>query len=147
MRPAIVLSAPHCSSTTNPLLLLEVLRDRVLYPELKAHAISQAKKHGPDKILIEEAGVGRTLVKDLKTAGFPAVGVFPQGDKFANRQVFCPEAAPWLVAFENELFAFPNGRYDDQVDALFQALAYKSKAYWSDAALQGLERFANPWLT
>jgi predicted phage terminase large subunit-like protein len=139
--------------------LLEVLRGRFLYPELKAHAISQAKKHKPDKILIEEAGLlGRTLIKDLKAAGLPAVGVVPEGDKltrvsiqldkFANRQMFFPEeATPWLVDLENELFAFPNGRHDDQVDALFQALAYKPKAYWSDAALQGLERFSNPWLT
>ena len=36
--------------------VVEVLRDRLLYPELKAHAISQAKKHRPNIILIEEAG-------------------------------------------------------------------------------------------
>jgi predicted phage terminase large subunit-like protein len=128
--------------------LLEVLIDRLLYPELKAQAISQAEKHRPDKILIEEAGLlGRTLIKDLKAAGLPAVGVIPAGDKltrvslqlekFANRQMFLPTEAPWLVGFENELFAFPNGRYDDQVDALIQALAYKLRD-WDDAALGGL---------
>jgi predicted phage terminase large subunit-like protein len=127
--------------------LLEVLRDRVLYPELKAHAISQAEKHKPDTILIEEAGLGRTLVKDLKAAGLPAVGVVPEGDKetrvsiqlekFANRQMFFPEQAPWLVDFENELFAFP-GRYDDQVDALIQALAYELKGEWNGATLEDL---------
>ena len=55
--------------------LLEVVRDRLLYPELKALAISQAKKHRPNIILIEEAGLGRKLIKDLKAAGLPAVGV------------------------------------------------------------------------
>jgi predicted phage terminase large subunit-like protein len=128
--------------------LLEVLRDRVLYPELKAQAIAQAKKYSPDTILIEEAGLlGRTLIKDLKAAGLPAVGVVPEGDKltrvsiqldkFANRQMFFPEEVPWLVDFENELFAFPNGRFDDQVDALIQALAYKLRD-WNDDALGGL---------
>jgi predicted phage terminase large subunit-like protein len=132
--------------------LPEVLRDRLLYPELKVQAIAQAKKYSPDAILIEEAGLlGRTLVKDLKAAGLPAVGVVPEGDKltrvsiqlekFANRQMFFPEEAPWLVDFENELFAFPYGRYDDQVDALIQALNYKPRAEWNDAALEGLERF------
>ena len=132
--------------------LLEVLRDRLLYPELKAQAISQAKKHRPNTILIEEAGLGRTLIKDLKAAGLPAVGVIPEGDKltrvsvqlekFANGQVFFPEEAPWLVDFENELFAFPNGRYDDQVDALIQALAYEPRAgIWTDASLRGLDEF------
>ena len=125
--------------------LLEVLRDRVLYPELKAHAISQAEKHKPDTILIEEAGLGRTLVKDLKAAGLPAVGVVPEGDKetrvsiqlekFANRQMFFPEQAPWLVDFENELFAFP-GRYDDQVDRAVRGkgthLSYEQRALFLD---------------
>ncbi len=132
--------------------LLEVVRDRLLYPELKAHAISQAKKHRPNIILIEEAGLGRTLIKDLKAAGFKAVGVSPEGDKltrvsvqlekFANGQVFFPREAPWLVDLENELFAFPNGRYDDQVDALVQALAHKRPTFlWSDAALRNMESF------
>ena len=57
--------------------LVDVLRDRVLYHELKAQAIAQAKKHRPDTILIEEAGLGRTLIKDLKAAGLPALGVVP----------------------------------------------------------------------
>ncbi len=138
--------------------LLEVLRDRLLYPELKAQAISQAKKHRPNTILIEEAGLGRTLVKDLKAAGLPAVGVIPEGDKltrvsiqlekFTNRQVFFPREAPWLVDFENELFAFPNGRYDDQVDAVIQALAHKGQRHiYNDAALKGFENFVNSlWL-
>ena len=44
----------------------------MLYHDLKAQAIAQAKKHRPDTILIEEAGLlGRTLIKDLKAAGLP----------------------------------------------------------------------------
>ena len=51
--------------------LLEVVRDRLLYPDLKAQAIAQAKKHRPDIILIEEAGLGRTLIKDLQSRRAP----------------------------------------------------------------------------
>jgi predicted phage terminase large subunit-like protein len=143
----------------NNYYLLEVLRGRFLYHELKARAISQAKKYGPASILIEEAGLGgRTLIKDLKALALPAVGVIPEGDKlarvslqlekFANGQVFFPEQAPWLVDLENELFAFPKGRYNDQVDALFQALTHARPAYlWDDAALEGLANFTNAlWL-
>jgi predicted phage terminase large subunit-like protein len=36
--------------------------------------------------------------------------------------VSLPRRAPWLDEFKRELMAFPNGRYDDQVDALSQAL-------------------------
>jgi predicted phage terminase large subunit-like protein len=133
--------------------VVDVLRDRVLYPQLKAHAISQADKHKAEFILIEEAALGRTLAKDLKAAGLLTVGVTPDGDKltrvstqlekFANRQVFLPRQAPWLADFENELLAFPNGRHDDQVDALMQGLAYKRKiSVFSDEALKGFERLS-----
>ena len=118
--------------------VIDVLRDRLLYHQLKAQAIAQAQKHRPNRILIEEAGlVGRTLVKDLKAAGLPAVGVVPDGDKptrasiqvekFENGQVFFPREAPWLADFETELLAFPNGSYDDQVDALIQRLGLEDQ--------------------
>jgi predicted phage terminase large subunit-like protein len=138
--------------------VIDVLRDRLLYHQLKAQAIAQAQKHRPNRILIEEAGlVGRTLVKDLKAAGLPAVGVVPDGDKrtrasiqvekFENGQVFFPREAPWLADFETELLAFPNGSYDDQVDALIQGLAYKRPAE-SDASLPGFENFVTGlWLS
>ena len=41
--------------------------------------------------------------------------------------MFLPESAPWLKDFQNELLAFPNGRHDDQVDSLAQALAWLTK--------------------
>jgi predicted phage terminase large subunit-like protein len=34
-------------------------------------------------------------------------------------QVWIPKEAPWLDTFERELISFPNGRHDDQVDALW----------------------------
>jgi predicted phage terminase large subunit-like protein len=138
--------------------LLEVVRDRLLYPYLKAQAISQAERHRPNIILIEEAGIGRALIRDLKDAGLPAVGVIPEGDKltrvslqlekFTNCQMFLPKEAPWLAPFENELFAFPNGRYDDQVDAIIQALTYKRPTpLYTDASLRGFEQLVNSlWL-
>ena len=39
--------------------------------------------------------------------------------------MFLPKRHPGSFACEKELFAFPNGRYDDQVDAVIQALAHK----------------------
>jgi len=37
-------------------------------------------------------------------------------------QVFLSKDAPWLDAFLNEILAFPNSRYDDQVDSFSQFL-------------------------
>jgi predicted phage terminase large subunit-like protein len=36
--------------------------------------------------------------------------------------VLLPRQAPWLEEFRHEVLAFPNGRYNEQVDALSQAL-------------------------
>jgi len=42
-------------------------------------------------------------------------------------RVLLPESASWLEDFRSEIMAFPNGRHDDQVDSLAQALAWFTK--------------------
>src|SRR5262249_41574405 len=62
----------------------------------------------------------------------------------SKAKCFFPREAPWLVDFENKLFAFPYGRYDDQVDAVMQALAHKRpSAPWNEASLKGFAHFNN----
>jgi phage terminase large subunit-like protein len=39
--------------------------------------------------------------------------------------VWFPKYASWLAVLEAELFAFPNGRHDNQVDSITQALAHE----------------------
>jgi predicted phage terminase large subunit-like protein len=131
----------------------DVLRGRFPYHELLEAAISQAREHSPNIILVEDATLlGRTLVKDLKATGLSAADVVPEGDKltrlslqskkFANGQVFFPKEAHWLAPLENECFAFPNGRYDDQVDALIQGLAWERPTpLWTDQRLENLNYF------
>jgi predicted phage terminase large subunit-like protein len=104
------------------------LRGRFDYPELKARAISHAQAHKPSKILIEDSGVGTALIAELKKIGLTVVAIKPERDKvtrmsiesakFESGQVFFPNRAPWLPDLEAELFAFPNARHDDQVDAV-----------------------------
>jgi predicted phage terminase large subunit-like protein len=36
--------------------------------------------------------------------------------------VFLPRRAPWLEEFRRKMLAFPNGKHNDPVDALSQAL-------------------------
>ena len=131
--------------------LIHVLRGRFDFPTLKALAISHADMHKPNTILVEDAGIGDGLVKELQNAGQSAVGVKPehnkrtrmsiQSGKFASGQVFFPYDAPWLADLENELFAFPNGRHDDQVDSISQALAHEISGFeWSQKSIDGLSR-------
>jgi predicted phage terminase large subunit-like protein len=130
--------------------LIDVLRGRFDYPTLRARASAHAGEHRPNKILIEDAGVGTALIAELQKAGFSAIGVKPehnkltrmsiQSAKFESGQVLFPKQAPWLADLEAELFAFPNAAHDDQVDSISQALAHEIPAYygWNQRSLNGL---------
>jgi predicted phage terminase large subunit-like protein len=84
--------------------------------------------------VIEDIGVGTSLITDLRAAGIPAIAVKPENSKEARMSaqsgkiesglVLFPENAEWLPDLESEFFAFPGGRHDDQVDSISQALAY-----------------------
>jgi predicted phage terminase large subunit-like protein len=120
---------------------------------LRTKVSQHAKLHKPSHILIEDAGVGTALIQELKTAHFSVIPVKPEYDKkirmsiqsakFENGQVFFPKEAPWLADLEAELFAFPNGRHDDQVDSISQALGHKSRSLWTNASLDGYSKLAN----
>ena len=47
-----------------------------------------------------------------------------QQGRFEAGRILLPQEALWLADFENELLAFPAGRYDDQVDALLLFLEW-----------------------
>ena len=51
-------------------------------------------------------------------------GVTPM---FEAGEVYLPEQAPWLDAYEEEILAFPNGSYSDQADETSQYLARARK--------------------
>jgi predicted phage terminase large subunit-like protein len=127
----------------NKYYLIDLMRGRFDYPTLKSRAILYAKVHKPTKILIEDTGVGTALIAELKHDGFYAIAVKLERDKvtrmsiqsgkFESGAVLFPEKASWLADLESELFSFPNGRHDDQVDSVSQALAHFASGY--DATL------------
>jgi predicted phage terminase large subunit-like protein len=114
--------------------LMDVVRDKLNYPDLKARMIAAVEKHKPWLILIEDTGVGTGLIEDLRSQGFDVIDISAtqakearaniQTPKFESGRVWLPEKAPWLSELETELLAFPAGRHDDQVDSIVQALAY-----------------------
>jgi len=115
--------------------LVDVNRARLEYPDLKKRAINMANNFQPDMILLEDKASGQALIQDLKReTKLPVIAINPTKDKNtrANAQsgkieaglVFLPTYAPWLPDFENELTAFPNGNFDDQIDSVTQFLEY-----------------------
>jgi predicted phage terminase large subunit-like protein len=137
----------------NRYYLKNVLRGRFDFPNLCTLVSEHAKLHKASQVLIEDVGFGTALIQEIKSSDFKIVPVKVEHDKetrmaiqagkFANGQVFFPKEAPGLRDLEDELFAFPNGRYDDQVDSISQALAHKSPTGWTKESCEGLNNFVN----
>jgi predicted phage terminase large subunit-like protein len=115
------------------LYLLDVLRRRLEYPELKRAVRDAHARLRPDVVLIEDKASGTQLIQELLAEGLHAVTRYrPQGDKvmrmhaqtatIENGFVHLPQTAPWLAEYLHELALFPSGRHDDQVDSTAQFL-------------------------
>jgi len=113
--------------------LLDVLRERLGYPDLRRRVIARQRAHQAHGVIIEGAANGRALFQDLRREGHLWVRTLnPEGDKISRlaRQsakieqgrVLLPTEADWLAAYEDELTGFPNTKYDDQVDSTTQLL-------------------------
>jgi predicted phage terminase large subunit-like protein len=115
------------------LYLIDVLRRRMEYPELKRAVREQYERFNPAVVLIEDKASGTQLIQELIAEGLHTVTRYrPQSDKIMrmhaqtamieNGFVHVPERAPWLAQYLHELTAFPNGKHDDQVDSTAQML-------------------------
>jgi predicted phage terminase large subunit-like protein len=112
--------------------LLEVIRIRVAYPELKKRVVSVHKSYPRCRTLIEDAANGVALLQDLKSVDMRVVACSAQPGKevraeqasgvFEAGKVILPATAPWREDYINELLHFPDGKYDDMVDSTTQAL-------------------------
>jgi predicted phage terminase large subunit-like protein len=123
--------------------LLDMTRGRYEYPRLRQTAIALAERFKPDAVLIEDASTGVALAPDLRPALRTSVKLVPidrdkvgrlyvQEVKFECGRVLFPKGAHFLPDLEAELLAFPNGKHDDQVDSISQALNYKHSGYTLD---------------
>ncbi len=127
--------------------ILDVVRVRVEYPELRRLVVAEARRYRADVVIIEDANSGVQLAQDLNREGLlRPISFRPKGDKVARLEMHsaalesgyvllpksAPENTPWLDDLKTELFAFPNGRHDDQVDALSQFLEWLSVRRWRD---------------
>lgn len=114
--------------------LIDLVRERLEFPELKRRAIALHERWRPLATLVEDKGSGTSLLQELRATGLPAIPFQPSGDKvmrmhaqsvrFEAQSVYLPRAAPWLDELVAELLSFPVGRHDDQVDSISQALEW-----------------------
>ncbi|MEJ7791837.1 MAG: phage terminase large subunit [Gaiellaceae bacterium] len=114
--------------------LLDVLRQRLEFPELLAAIRSQAAAHEPSTILIEDSAAAQSALQVLRRESqLPLVGVAASGSKISRAEgvsplfeagkVLLPEQAPaWRDLWIEEHVSFPASRHDDMVDTTSLAL-------------------------
>jgi predicted phage terminase large subunit-like protein len=118
--------------------LLQVARGHWTVLQMQNQITALTEQWKPDLVLVEDTSSGMGLIHLLKEqSSLSIVGRHPKDDKetrmsrhqgrFEAGRVRLPVEAPWLADFENELMTFPNGRYDDQVDALMLFLDWFSQ--------------------
>ena len=103
----------------------------------------------------QQVGSGSSLIQELRFEHFSLVQAAPaiDGDKIMRLRaqtakieggfVLFPLEAHWLEIYLLELLAFPNSKYDDQVDSTVFALAWSMLNppwhCWTKESLKGLE--------
>ena len=115
------------------IVLLDSIRDRYTFPELKQVAHESYLHWEPDSVIIESKASGMPLTQELRAMGIPVQNYSPNRgqDKiartnavaplFESGMVWVPETR-WAEELVEELTDFPNGDHDDLVDSTTQAL-------------------------
>ena len=115
--------------------LLDVYRERLQFPDLQKAVFKQREKWKADLVIVEKAGSGISLYQNiwepstrpwincLRPEGSKQDRASQQSPKIEGGRVWLPKSAPWLRAFEDEYVAFPQSKFDDQVDSMVQFLA------------------------
>ena len=114
--------------------LLDMVRRQCEFPQLIEITRTLAQQYKPNLILIEDASTGSALyqmlkgmlpVRLVKVASDKVGRAYVQQAKFEGGRVLFLRSAPFLTESEMELLRFPQGKNDDIVDSITQALAHK----------------------
>ena len=115
------------------LILLDSLKKRLEFPELRREALLQYYYWRPDSVVVESKASGLPLTFELRKMGIPVINFTPSkgNDKhsrvnavaplFESGQIWAPEA-DFAEEVIEECAAFPFGDHDDLVDSMTQAL-------------------------
>ena len=115
------------------IILLNAIKKRMEFPELKKKAYDEYKEWDPDALIIEAKASGAPLVFELRAMGIPVQEYTPSrgndkiarlnsvADIFASGLVWVPNTH-WAEELVEEVASFPSGEHDDLVDSTSQAL-------------------------
>ena len=115
------------------IIVLDAVKKRVEFPELKQWAIEAYREWNPDGVIIEKRASGAPLIYELRRMGIPVQEYTPTkgndkisrvnsiADIFASGFVWAPQTR-WAEELIDEVASFPSGEHDDLVDTVSQAL-------------------------
>ena len=116
------------------IILLNAVKKRLEFPELKELCIEEYKEWEPDAFIVEKKSNGAALYQEFRRMGIP-VGEFTPGkgqdkisrvnsvsDLFSSGIVWAPDRR-WAKEVIEECNDFPSGANDDLVDSTTLALA------------------------
>lgn len=119
---------------TNPnIILLDAMKRRMEFPELKRTAHQYYLEWEPDAFIVEAKASGAPLIYELRAMGIPVSEFTPSrgndkivrmnavADLFSSGKVWAP-ATRWADEVMEEMASFPNSDHDDLVDSSTQAL-------------------------
>jgi predicted phage terminase large subunit-like protein len=116
------------------IILLNSIKERYEFPELKKKAMEEYKEWEPDSFIVEKKSAGAALYQELRRIGIPVSEYTPHrgsGDKTARLNSVTDIVASgicyvprtrWAEELVDEVAAFPFGSNDDLVDCTVMAL-------------------------
>ena len=123
---------PNDDSPPN-LILLDALKERLEFPELRKTALEQYRYWNPETVIIESKASGLPLTYELRKMGIPVINYTPSkgNDKHARVNAVAPLFESGVIWAPDHKFAeevieecasFPYGDHDDLVDSMTQAV-------------------------
>ena len=115
------------------IILLDALKERLEFPELKKKALEYYQYWEPDACIVEAKAAGTPLIFELRAMGIPVSEYTPSrgndkisrvnavSDLFASGNVWRPNTR-FAEEVVEEFASFPAGEHDDLVDSSTQAL-------------------------
>ena len=116
------------------LILVDALKGRFEFPELRRIALEQYGYWNPETVIIEAKASGLPLTYELRKMGIPVINFTPSkgNDKhtrvnsvsplFESGRIWAPKEMEFAQDVIEECAAFPYGDHDDLVDSMTQAV-------------------------
>ena len=123
---------PNEDSAAN-LILLDAVKGRYEFPELRRRALQQYKYWQPETVIVEAKASGLPLLYELRQMDIPVVSFTPSKghDKHSRINAVAPMFESGMIWAPDQKFAeevieecaaFPHGDHDDLVDTMTQAV-------------------------